>query len=404
MLRMRDRASSLKSISGVRHMKFIHLGDLHLGKSLNDFDLIEDQKYILDRILDMAVEKSVDAILVAGDVYDKSVPAEAAVRLLDNFIKAVTQKGIKLFMISGNHDSDERLNFGSSIFESNGVYINARFDGRIHRYAMDDGRVNVYLMPFIKASQVRHFYPDADIKTYDDAVRTVLDNSDIDPQAVNVLVAHQFVAGKSEVPQTAGSEGMAVLNVGLVDMIGCDCYDAFDYVALGHIHSPQRIGRDEVRYSGSILKYSLKEANNEKSVPIVTVGGDGSVEIELEELKPRRNLRHIKGKLHQLLDPANVNENETDDYIYATLTDEEIINDAMGIFRQVFPNTIKIDYENSHTRDVDVQDIATIAQNKPFKELISEFYSFMYGCDISPEELKVIREIAREAGVEDEAD
>ena len=187
----------------------------------------------------------------------------------------------------------------------------------------------------------------------------------------------------------------------MVEKIGYDCFDDFDYVALGHIHSPQRVGRDEVRYSGSPLKYSLSEANNEKSVPVITVTAEERVQIELVPLKPKRGMRHMKGTLKELLDKKKVK--ATEDFIYATLTDEDIINDAMGIFQQVYPNTVRIDYDNSHTREIEQVDISKIAENKSFPELIGDFYRLMYGCEISEEEMDVMRTAAREAGVINEA-
>lgn len=385
-------------------MKFIHLGDLHLGKSLCDYDLIEDQKFILDQILDICDKESVDGVMIAGDVYDKSIPSEAATTLLDYFLVSLAKKGIKVFMVSGNHDSDDRLNFGSSLFTSNEIYISSIFDGTLHRESLSAGDIiiDVYMLPFVKASQVKHFFPDADIDNYDDAVRTVISNTDIDPNHKNILVAHQFVAGTGEDPALGGSESVGTQSVGLVEKIGYDCFDAFDYVALGHIHSPQRVGRDEVRYSGSPLKYSLSEVNNEKTVPLITVSDEEKIKIELIPLKPMRNLRHIKGTLKELLDKKNVK--APDDFIYATLTDEDIVNDAMGIFRQVYTNTVHIDYDNSHSRDIEQVDISRIAENKSFPELIGDFYRQMYGCEISDEEMDVMRSVAREAGVLHEAD
>lgn len=384
-------------------MKFLHLGDLHLGKNLGDFDLIEDQKYILNQITDIIDEKAVDAVLIAGDVYDKSVPSEAATRLLDSFLSQLAAKGVKTFMISGNHDSDDRLNFGSSLFEANQIYISAIYGGQLKKYVVTDDNgveVNVYMLPFVKASQVRNYFPDSEIETYEDAVRVILANTDIDEQKKNILVAHQFVAGKGEDPSLGGSEGAGTQNVGLVERIGYDLFDKFDYVALGHIHSPQRVGRDEVRYSGSPLKYSLSEVNNDKSVPIITVDSGETVNIELVPLKPMRDMRHIKGKMEVLLNKSNVE--APNDFIYATLTDEEIINDAMGIFQQTYPNTVKIDYDNSHTREIEQFDFTNIAQNKSFPELIGDFYRLMYSCDISDEEMDLMLKVAREAGVIDE--
>ncbi len=385
-------------------MKFLHLGDLHLGKALGDFDLIQDQKYMLEQILEIIRNEAVDAVLIAGDVYDKSIPSEAATNLLDFFLNELSKLNIRTYIVSGNHDSDDRLNYGSMLFERNNIFISAKFDGILHRYEIGSGEnaVNVFLLPFVKASQVKHFYPDAEIETYDDAVRTVIDNAEIDTSECNVLVAHQFVAGKGEDPALSGSESVATQSVGLVEKIGYDCFDKFDYVALGHIHSPQRVGRDEVRYSGSPLKYSLSEVNNEKTVPIITIEGKEKVKIELVPLKPMRDLRHIRGELKELLDERNVKSPE--DFIYATLTDEEVINDAMGIFQQVYPNTVKIDYDNSHTREIEQVDISRIAENKTFSELIGDFYSLMYGCEITDEEMEIMRMAAKEAGVVDEAD
>ncbi len=384
-------------------MKFLHLGDLHLGKTLFDFDLVEDQRYILDQILCIAEKESVDGVLIAGDVYDKSVPSEAATKLLDYFLMKLAQKEIKVFMVSGNHDSDDRLNYGSTLFASNQIFISAVFDGTLHRqsFAEEDTKINIYMLPFVKASQVRHYFPDEKIESYDDAVQTIIRNTDINKGNKNILVAHQFVSGKGEDPALAGSESVGTQSVGLVEKIGYDCFNDFDYVALGHIHSPQKVGREEIRYAGSPLKYSLSEANNEKSVSLITVSAEERVKIELVPLKPMRNVRHIKGTLKELLDKKNVKAPE--DFIYATLTDEDIINDAMGIFQQVYPNTVRIDYDNSHTREIEQVDISKIAENKSFPELIGAFYRLMYGCEITEEEMDVMRTAAREAGVINEA-
>lgn len=385
-------------------MKLLHLGDLHLGKSLGDFDLIEDQKYILKQILEIVKKQEVDTVLIAGDVYDKSVPSEAATVLLDFFLSELAGQKVNTFMISGNHDSDDRLNFGSSLFESNQIYISAVFDGKLYKQTLTDdaGEVDVYLLPFVKASQVRRYYEDAAIESYEDAVRTILEHSGIDKNRRNILVAHQFVSGTSSDPKLGGSEGASVQSVGLVEKIGYDCFDAFDYVALGHIHSPQGIGREEVRYSGSPLKYSLSEVNNDKSVPVVTIGGKGKVDIDLIPLKPMRDMRHLKGTMEKLLDKKNIKAPE--DFIYVTLTDEDIINDAMGIFQQVYPNTVKLDYENSHTKEIEQVDISKIVENKSFDELIEDFYELMYGCEMSEDEKAVMKAAAEKAGVADETD
>jgi len=387
-----------------KSMKFLHLGDLHLGKTLSDFDLIEDQRHILNQILCIADNESIDGVFIAGDVYDKSVPSEAATRLLDDFLIQLAKKEIKVFMVSGNHDSDDRLNYGSTLFASNQIFISAVFDGTLHKQCFTDGdtEIDIYMLPFVKASQVRHYFPEENIENYDDAVRIIIKNTTINKENKNILVAHQFVAGKGENPALAGSESIGTQSVGMVEKIGYDCFDDFDYVALGHIHSPQRVGRDEIRYSGSPLKYSLSEAGNEKSVPLITVSAEERVKIEFFPLKPLRDMRHIKGTLKELLDKKNVKAPE--DFIYATLTDEDIVNDAMGIFQQIYPNTVRIDYDNSHTKEIEQVDISRIAENKSFSELIGDFYRQMYGCEITEEEMDVMRTVAREAGVINETD
>lgn len=379
-------------------MKFLHISDLHIGKSLLDFSLIDDQRFILNQIIEVADEKKVDAILIAGDVYDRAIPSEEAVRLFDYFICTLASKHIKVFVISGNHDSDERLNFGSSLFESNEVYIASKFDGSLYKKELKDtgGSVNVFLLPFVKASQVKHYYPDAEIETYEDAVRTIIENSDIKEDETNILVAHQFVAGKGGKVEFSGSESVAVQNVGTVEQIGTSCFERFDYVALGHIHAPQQLGCETVRYAGSPLKYSLSEINNNKSMPLISIE-EGKVSVTKIPLKPMRDMRHIKGKLVQLLDEKNIT--APDDFVYATLTDEDVINDAMAIFRQTYPNTVRIDYDNSHTGELTQTDIVQLGAGKPFDELISEFYRMVYKCDITEEEMNIMKDVARKAGV-----
>lgn len=383
-------------------MRFIHLGDLHLGRYLGDFDLIDDQRYMLDQIIEIIRQKSVDAVLIAGDVYDKSVPSEAAMNLLDYFLRKLAENKVKTYMISGNHDSDDRLNYGSNLFQVNDIYISSVFDGTLHRYSLTDeyGSVNVYLLPFVKASQVRHFFENDKIETYEDAVRAIIDHTDIDVNERNVIVAHQFVAGIGQNPDMGGSEGMSVQNVGLVESIGYSTFDKFDYVALGHIHSPQSIGRKEVRYAGSMLKYSLKEAHNNKSVPIVTMGEKNQIDIELVPLKPKRDVIHIQGKLKEILKNPELAEN----YMYITLTDEELVNNVMNIVQGVYPYTIKIDYDNSHTRAIEQDSISGLIENKSFTDIIKDFYNQIYGYDISEEEMRIMREVAMEAGVINEAD
>jgi exonuclease SbcD len=384
-------------------VKILHLGDLHLGKSLGNYSLGDDQRFILDEILEIINKNEVDAVLVAGDVYDRAVPSEEATNLFNDFLNELSEANVAAFIISGNHDSDDRLNFGSKLFSSNQIYISAKFDGKLYCKTVADefGEVNIYLLPFVKASYVKNYYPEAKIESYEDAVQTIVEAANIDIAKRNIIVAHQFVAG-GEDPELSGSEGIGTQSVGTVEKISYKCFDNFDYVALGHIHHPQRIGRDTVRYSGSPLKYSLSEAGADKSVPIITLKEKGSVEVELVKLVPKRDLRHITGEMKNLLDKKNVV--SPDDFIYATLTDEDTISDAMAIFQQTYPNTVKIEYKNSHTLGTQQVDITRIAENKPFDELIKEFYFAMYGCEMSENEMSIMLDAAKKAGVQDEAD
>jgi exonuclease SbcD len=378
------------------------LGDLHIGKNVNDFNMIDDQRYILNQILEIIDKNDVEAALLAGDIYDKPIPSEDAVSLLNNFINELVKRNVKTFIISGNHDSDERLNFGSNLFEKSNVFIFSKYEGELFKQTLTDefGNINVFMMPFVKASQVKHYYEDEEILSYDDAVRVVLKHTDINESERNIIIAHQFVAGKSGNPECGGSESIATQSVGAVEIIGTDCFDKFDYVALGHIHSPQKLERETIRYSGSLLKYSLSEVDKNKSVPIITFNEKGKIDIDLVELKPFRDIRHIKGRLDQLLSSENIVSPE--DYMWITLTDEIIEPNAFNIFRAYYPNIMKLNYENSHTIETEQVEIKPLSQNKSFEEIISDFYKLKYGIDIPEDELNIMLEVAREAGVGNE--
>lgn len=384
-------------------MKFIHLADLHIGKTVKDFSMLEDQHFVLNKVIDVIKKKKIDAVLIAGDIYDRTIPPEDAVRLFDDFIYELSEIPVKVFLISGNHDSDERLNFGSRLFVDKDVFFCTKFNGSLYKKTIEDeyGPINFYLMPFVKASQVRHFFPDDEIENYDQAVRLIIDSTDVNTKERNVILAHQFVAGTSDKILLSGSESPSVANVGLVEQIGYNCFDNFDYASLGHIHKAQRIGRDEVRYSGTLLKYHVDEVNDEKSFPIVTLGKKGLVDIDLYKVKPLHDMRSIKGPMKELLSKENVT--NVKDYIFVTLTDEDVVTDAMTIFRQTYPNTMQIRYENSHTKEVAAVDPSEIVEMRSFPELISDFYQTMYGTEISEEEIMVMKKVAGKVGVYHEA-
>lgn len=377
-----------------------------MGKSLKNFDMIEDQKEILDQILDIAQERQCDAIVIAGDIYDKKIPSEAAVNLFDAFLRKAVDRALQVYAISGNHDSDERLNFGASLFERTGVYVAGKYDGELYCRQFQDeyGEVNLYLLPFVAAGWVRYYHSDAVIETYEDAVREVIRRAQIDTTKRNVFVAHQYVAGRStnhelQDPRTAGSENVATIYVGNVEKIGSDCFDGLDYVALGHIHTAQQVGRREVRYAGSPLKYSVSEEMDEKSVPVVTLGPKGTVEIELVELEPKRNLRVIRGRLRDLIRHVE----DPEDYIHAVLYDERPIADAMSTLQAHYPRALDLEYRNESETVRDSTEPEPSVGERPFSEIIMSFYQQMYGSEMTPEELEYMMNCAREAGIDDEA-
>lgn len=378
-------------------MKILHLGDIHLGKSVNEFSMIDDQRYILNQIIEIIEKHKIDAVCIAGDVYDRSVPSEEAVKLLDYFLTTLSQMGKSVFMISGNHDSDERLQFGSQLLRAKQVYIAGRYDGVVEHVVLEDefGPFHVWMLPYVKASRVAHYFPKADTSSYDAAFRTAIAACEVNEKERNVILVHQFVTGKSEDPLLSGSES-AMVSVGTVEKIGYDCFDSFDYVAMGHIHGCQAVGRETCRYAGSPLKYSLnpKEINSEKTVPVVTFGEKGNVVVELVPLVPRREVRHLRGELKELL----ANAIDTDDYIYATLTDDNAQFDAMARLQEVYPNVMKMDYDNLSTRTLQEEAVAE-TEGKSFEELIFEFYEWMNGTQPSEAEWKILQEVAKEAGV-----
>ncbi|MBO4889136.1 MAG: exonuclease SbcCD subunit D [Firmicutes bacterium] len=383
-------------------MRFLHVADLHLGKVVNEFPMIRDQEYILEKICRIVQEKKIDAVLISGDIYDRSIPPEEAVRVLDRFLSRLSADGVFVLMISGNHDSDERLNYGSSLFISQKVYITSVYEGELREAVLEDGfgRVHFWMLPFVKASRVGHYHPEVDTSSYDAAVRAAISCGVIDPKERNVLLSHQFVTGGSKDPETAGSENTPSEAVGTIEKVDASAFDLFDYVALGHIHRPQKIGRNEVRYAGSILKYSLSEIDHEKSAVLVTMEEKGNVQTELIPLLPRREMRHIKGPFSELMKP----EFATDDYMYVTLTDEDIIPDAIQKIRTYYPHTMKLDYQNSHTRAAMEFSFASEDLSVRPEELLRDFYRKIAGGEPSEEEWAILLRSAGKAGVIDETD
>lgn len=327
-------------------MKFLHLADLHLGKRVNGFSMLEDQAHILRQILAILDDEQPDGVLIAGDVYDKSVPSVEAVGLLDGFLTELRARGVPVLLISGNHDSPERLAFGGRVMDSCGIHISPVYDGALAPVTLQDafGPVHVWLLPFVKPAHVRRWFPDADIESYTDAVAEAVAHMDIDTAARNVLVTHQFVTGGTR----SGSEE---LSVGGTDNVDSGVFAPFDYVALGHLHGAQQIGRPTIRYAGSPLKYSFSEARQHKSVTVVTLGKKGDVQVRTVALTPLRELREIRGSYDELT-ARSFYEHTTyrSDYLHLILTDEQDVFDAMSRLRTIYPYLMTLDYDNARTR------------------------------------------------------
>lgn len=327
-------------------MKFLHLADLHLGKRVNGFSMLEDQAHILRQILAILDDEQPDGVLIAGDVYDKSVPSVEAVELLDGFLTELRARGVPVLLISGNHDSPERLAFGGRVMDSCGIHISPVYNGALAPVTLHDtfGPVHVWLLPFVKPAHVRRWFPDADIESYTDAVAEAVAHMDIDTAARNVLVTHQFVTGGTR----SGSEE---LSVGGTDNVDSGVFAPFDYVALGHLHGAQHIGRETIRYAGSPLKYSFSEARQHKSVTVVTLGEKGDVQVRTAALTPLRELREIRGSYDELT-ARSFYEHTTyrSDYLHLILTDEQDVFDAMSRLRTIYPYLMTLDYDNARTR------------------------------------------------------
>lgn len=351
-------------------MKFLHLADLHLGKRVNGFSMLEDQAHILRQILAILDDEQPDGVLIAGDVYDKSVPSVEAVELLDDFLTELRARGVPVLLISGNHDSPERLAFGGRVMDSCGIHISPVYDGALAPVTLQDafGPVHVWLLPFVKPAHVRRWFPDADIESYTDAVAEAVAHMDIDTAARNVLVTHQFVTGGAR----SGSEE---LSVGGTDNVDSGVFAPFDYVALGHLHGAQHIGRETIRYAGSPLKYSFSEARQHKSVTVVTLGEKGDVQVRTVALTPLRELREIRGSYDELT-ARSFYEHTTyrSDYLHLILTDEQDVFDAMSRLRTIYPYLMTLDYDNARTRAAGGMSVPAETERRTPLELFEALY------------------------------
>ena len=350
-------------------MKLLHLSDLHIGKRVYEFSMLEDQKYILGEILGIVDRERPDGVLLAGDIYDKTVPSGEAVQVLDGFLTVLADRGIPVFLISGNHDSPERIAFGSEIMSGCGVYVSPVYDGTGRSVVMEDqyGPVTIWLLPFLKPAVVRHAFPDQEIGTYEDAVRTAVERLEVDTGTRNVLVSHQFVTGAFRCESEE-------VSVGGLDQVGVSVFAPFDYVALGHIHSPQHVGRETVRYCGTPLKYSFSEVSQEKSVTMVELFEKGTIRVSQIPLRPLRDMRKLRGTYMEVTSRDFYKEMNTEDYVQITLTDEDDIPEGIRKLRTVYPNLMRLEYDNRRTREDREVEAGSQEKDRTPLELLEEFY------------------------------
>ena len=334
--------------------------------------------------------------MVVGDVYDKAIPSVEAVKLFSEFLSKLYKLSVKVFVISGNHDSKDRLSFGNELFIDNGVYIEGIFDGGLKKYELEDeyGKVNIYMLPFVKPADVRKYYPNNVIESYHDAVKCIIDNTKIDDKERNIIMVHQFVTANGVDIIRSESES---ISLGGIDNVDVSLFDEFDYVAMGHVHGPQKLIRDVVRYAGSPLKYSFSEVNHRKSVPIIELKEKGNIDIELVSLAPLRDMRIIKGNLEELLSKDYSKNINTDDYISAVITDEDYVMDAIGKLRSVYKNILRLEYDNKRTSsytniDSNIQEVENISEI----DLFSDFYKMQNNIEIDDDKKKIMLDIIEE--------
>ena len=365
----------------MRNVKLIHLADLHLGKRVNEFSMLEEQSYILDEILGILREEKPDGLLLAGDIYDKSTPSVEAVTLFDSFLTRLASEGVETFLISGNHDSPERLAFAAELIEKSGIHVSPVYRGEVIPVMLDRGgeKAAIFLLPFLKPAAVRRFFPEEEIAGENDAVRTALSHMEPTPGRKRILLAHQTVLGASPSDSeeiTVGGEGG----------VSSEIFEGFDYVALGHLHRPQRAGRDTVRYAGSPLKYSFSEADHKKSAAVIEWEGEGELRVRFRELAPLHDLRKIRGSYREVTERSFYEGPGREDYLLVTLTDEEDVPDAAAKLRVFYPNLMKMEYDNRRTRTVQRIDGGEEAPEKSPLELFRALYQKQNNAPMTPEQ------------------
>lgn len=377
-------------------MRLMHLGDLHIGKRVHEFSMLDDQEYILQQILDMVDVERPDCVLISGDVYDKPIPPAEATRLLDGFLTDLVQKEVAVFLISGNHDSAMRLDFASRLLEEKDIYISGTFQGAVQCITKEDafGEVNFYLLPFVKPAVVASYFPEDEVASYHQGVATVLAHTSIDETKRNVILSHQFVTWRG-IAEESDSE---TLSLGGIDHVDATLFFPFDYTALGHLHSPQKIGKDTIRYAGSPLAYSFSEIRRGKSVTFVDLAEKGNIEIKQIPLNPLHPLRELRGGLEDLLEEGK-KIGGSDDYVRVILTDEKMHYDPLGKLRAIYPNIMTLEIVGANGSSVELEKFS-LEKNRP-EDMFANFFMQQNNRELEYAQRKMVEKIWQELGGED---
>lgn len=372
-------------------MKLFHLSDLHLGKRLNEHSLMEDQRYILAQITAAIDAEKPDALIIAGDIYDKAIPPVEAVTLFDDFLYGLTQRKLPVLLISGNHDSAERVTFGSRLFTRSGLYFAPVYQGVVEPITLEDdhGPVDFYLLPFVKPSHVRRFHLQEDITTYTEAMASAIAHMPLDATHRNVLVTHQFVTGAT----LCDSEE---ISVGGSENVDAAVFSPFDYVALGHIHGPQQVAAQHIRYCGSPLKYSFSEAGHQKSMTVVELGPKGQVEVSTIPLHPKRELAKLRGSFEELTSPAFYQQQDREAYLQITLTNEELIPNAMQTLRLIYPNLLNLMFDNRRTAENQTITAASRMEKLEPEDYFAKLYEQQNNQPMTEEQYAYIRQLVEQ--------
>lgn len=369
-------------------MKFLHLSDLHLGIRLHEQSFLEDQQFMLNKAIETVTNQNVDCVIIAGDIYDKSIPPADAIRVFDSFISTLAEMNVPVFISSGNHDSTERLSFGNTVMSKQGIYVSPVYDGTIPSVSIKDefGDVNVWMIPFIKPANVRRFFEDTDIENYTDAMRAVISRMPIDNTKRNILICHQNIGTAEQCNSVVGG----------LDMIDAAVFEPFDYVALGHIHQAYPILRDSIRYCGTVLCYDFKLCDENRGFTVINMDGDGRINKELIEFSPLHRMMKLRGQLSEITSPDKIDSRAAQSYLHVTLTDEQEAVDAVGRLRAFYPHVLSVEYDNTRTRTEQYIKFGGDTNEKTPYELFEEFYELQNNCSLTDGQSEIVKSIIDE--------